>query len=561
MRKSLLLSTFLLIGLMALGQSATRLWQTSGLTFPHGFYPFEADNSVFFNAFHPNKGYQLFQLKGDRLIQVSSFKQKLEKKEDPEIIQGAQTSHYAWFNNQLYFFAAGKGMKSGLYSYSFGKPRLVYGCTSMSNGYLKDKTLSTQVRVASGDSFQLHHIIIDNYLKVRRYKLDQINICSDLAVSNGKNYGVIDGVLGEIVVSEQSVDFYAVSTDNYNLNHIQSLRAVKNGLAFFGYENGTPHVATLDGNGKVSQYDFPGNRFGNQLHCEPSNDGSALGAYFVLHNQDVTSLMEVKVGKKPRVIEEMEEGMDITGSTLLKKQMVLSMANGFESNLYQINGLSLVKQEIRYIDHPNYVTQLNGTLAYVAKENNQPYLFASSPLLPPKVESSNFSIFNFWQKGREVGMVNAKSQNKRGRLRYRIISGNDGDVFQINASSGVIRIDNARNLRKNKSGSFKIRVQVSEKNKGSSIATVSFKVNEGKPFSHSNLLETLMFFPDFSKANTLTTTKLPDGETVLVYDIKFNMVDLLFIENGAIKLPSYPPGLYILNVRNKENLYQKIELQ
>ncbi len=94
---------------MALGQSATRLWQTSGLTFPHGFYPFEADNSVFFNAFHPNKGYQLFQLKGDRLIQVSSFKQKLEKKEDPEIIQGAQTSHYAWFNNQLYFFAAGKG--------------------------------------------------------------------------------------------------------------------------------------------------------------------------------------------------------------------------------------------------------------------------------------------------------------------------------------------------------------------------------------------------------------------------------------------------------------------
>ncbi len=165
------------------------------------------------------------------------------------------------------------------------------------------------------------------------------------------------------------------------------------------------------------------------------------------------------------------------------------------------------------------------------------------------------------KKAERVGMVNAKSQNKRGRLRYRIISGNDGDVFQINASSGVIRIDNARNLRKNKSGSFKIRVQVSEKNKGSSIATVSFKVNEGKPFSHSNLLETLMFFPDFSKANTLTTTKLPDGETVLVYDIKFNMVDLLFIENGAIKLPSYPPGLYILNVRNKENLYQKIELQ
>ncbi len=561
MRKSLLLSTFLIIGLMAFGQSATRLWQTSGLTFPHGFHPFEADKSVFFNALHPNKGYQLYQLKGDRLIQVSSFKQKLEKKEDPELIQGAQTSHYAWFNNQLYFFAAGKGVKSGLYSYSFGKPKLIYNCTSMSNGYLQGKTLSTQVRVAAGDSFQLHHIIIDNYLKVRRYKLDQINICSDLVISNGKNYGVIDGVIGEVVVSEQSVDFYAVSNGDYSLNHIQSLRAIKSGLVFIGYEDGTPHVSALDRNGKILDYDYPGNRIGNQLHCEPSNDESALGAYFVLHNDDATTLMEIKIGKKPRLIEDLSEGMDITGSTLLKKQMVLSIANGFESNLYQINGASLVKQEIRYIDHPNYVTQLNGTLAYVAKENNHAYLFASNPLLPPKVESSTFSIFNFWQKGREVGMVNAKSQNKRGRLRYRIISGNDGDVFKIDASTGVIRIDNARNLRKNKSGSYKVRVQVSEKNKGSSIATVSFTVNEGRPFNHSNLRETLMFFPDFSKANTLTTTKLPDGETVLVYDIKFKMVDLLFVENSAIKLPSYPPGLYILNVRNKENLYQKIELQ
>lgn len=70
--------TFLITGLSLLGfsQSATRIWQTTGLTFPHGFNPFEADNSIFFNAFHPNKGFQLFQLKGDRLIQVSSFKTK-----------------------------------------------------------------------------------------------------------------------------------------------------------------------------------------------------------------------------------------------------------------------------------------------------------------------------------------------------------------------------------------------------------------------------------------------------------------------------------------------------
>ena len=119
-----------------------------------------------------------------------------------------------------------------------------------------------------------------------------------------------------------------------------------------------------------------------------------------------------------------------------------------------------------------------------------------------------------------------------------------------------------RNLRRNSKPSYTvIRVEVSERNKGSSVATVNFTVNEGRPFNHTNLRETLMFFPDFSRPNTLTSTKLPDGETVLVYDINFNMVDLLFVENGVIKLPSYPPGMYILNVRNKENLYQKIELQ
>ena len=497
--RNLLLGTFLLIGMIANAQSATRLWQTSGLTFPHGFHPFEADNSIFFNAFHPNKGYQLFQLKGDRLIQVSSFKQKLEKKEEPEQLQGAQTSHYTWFNNQLYFFAAGKGVQSGLYSYSFGKPKLIYACENMSNGYLHGKTLSTQVRVKSADSSQLHHIIIDTYLKVRRYKLDQVNICSDLIMSNGKNYGVIDGVLGEIVVSEKSVDFYAVSSESYNLTNVSSLKSLKKGLVFIGYDKDVPHVASLNHNGEIKIYGYPKRLIGQKLICEPAQGESALSAYFVLHNDKITTLMEMRIGKTPEAIEDLSENMEITGSTLLKKQLVLSIANGYESDLYQINGKSLVKQKIRYIDHPNHVTQLNGTLAYTARENNQVYIFSSNPLLPPKVETSNFTIFNFWQKGREVGMVNAKSQNKRGRLRYKIISGNDGDVFSIGSSTGVIRINNTRNLRKNTSGSYSVRVQVSEKNKGSSVATVNFTVNEGRPFNHSNLRETLMFFPTFHR--------------------------------------------------------------
>jgi hypothetical protein len=560
MKKFLLSLLFLSIGMLSFGQSATRIWQTTGLTFPHGFTPFEADKSIFFNAYHASKGFQLFQLKGDRLIQVSSFKQKLEKKEDPENIQGAQTSHYAWFNNQLYFFAAGKGVKSGIYSFSFGKPRLVYACDAMSNGFLRGKTLATQVRLIDGDSSAFHHIIIDSYLKVRRYKLDQINMCSDLVISNGKNYGVLNGVLGEVVVSDQRVDFYSVQFDNPNFGNCASLTSLKDGLAFMVYANGAPHIGTINHSGDIRTYGYPDRVFGKKIHCEPYNDETAAKAYFVIQNQQVSTLMEMKIGKEPREVKDLPELSDITSSTLLKKQTVLSIASAYEANIYQINGTELVEQEIRYIDHPNMVTQLNGTLVYLARENNKEFIYASDPLLPPKVETSSFTIFEFWPSGRVVGMVNAKSQNRKGRLRYKIVSGNDGDVFRVDPSSGVLTINNARKLKKNKKPSYSVRVEVSEKHKGSSIATVNITVNEGRPFSHNNLRETLMFFPDFSRVNTLTTTKLPDGETVLVYDLNFNMVDLLFVENSAIILPAYPPGLYILNVRNKENLYQKIEL-
>ena len=418
MKRILLSFLVISLGLSSFGQSATRIWQTTGLTFPHGFNPFEADNSLFFNAYHPNKGFQLYQLKGDRLIQVSSFKQKLGKKDDPENIQGAQTSHYAWFNNQLYFFAAGKGVTSGLYSYSFGKPKLIYACQALSNGYLQGKTLSTQVRVIENDSTRYHHIIIDNYLKVRRYKLDQVNICSDLVISNGKNYGVLDGLLGEIVVSDQRIDFYAVTLDKPDMGYFTSLKSLKDGLAFISYLDGHPHVGTLDHNGTIRTYGFPDRIIGRNLHCQPKSDETASVAYFVLHNQEISTLMELKVGAFPHEISDLPEQTDITGSTLLKKQMVLSMSNGYESNLYQINGRQLVEQEIRYIDHPNRVTQLNGNLVYLAKENNQEFIFTSDPLLPPKVETSNFTIFDFYATGRQVGMVNAKSQNKRGRLRY-----------------------------------------------------------------------------------------------------------------------------------------------
>ena len=70
-----------------------------------------------------------------------------------------------------------------------------------------------------------------------------------------------------------------------------------------------------------------------------------------------------------------------------------------------------------------------------------------------------------------------------------------------------------------------------------------------------------MFFPDFNRANTLTTSRIPDKQDVFVYDMNFNMVDILKVDQGVLSLGNYRPGKYILNVRNTENLYQKIELQ
>ncbi len=542
-------------------QSPNKIIQTTGLSFPHGFNAFEADNSIFFNAFHPEKGFQLFQLKGERLIQVSYFKQKLEKKEVAENLQGAQTSNYAWFNNQLYFFAKGKGVETGLYSYSFGKPKLVYECEAMSNGYLQSTMLSTQVVVPREEGKEYHHIIIDSRHKIVRYKLDFNTICTDLIISKRKNYAVLNGLLGELTISKQKVHFYPVNFKDNTLEHVRSLKIFKYGLLFVGYKDKSSVLGHIDRKNVLKTYIISEGTFDNFLVVEPKLSEEALSAYFMVHSNGQSTLLHFKRNTTPKKIKEFRERTEITSSTYISGQPLISCASQYSSNVFMLNSNSLEKVKLRRLTSIGNITQLNDELVFIATEETEPSLFALERSAPPMIANSSFDVFDFWKNGRIVGRVSAKSNRRMSTISYSIISGNKGDAFEINSVTGEIRIKNAYALKSNNLSTYKLGIQAKERLSGNSIGYVTLSVKKERPFTRENLRETLMFFPDFSRPQTLTTNNLPDGEVVLVYDVNFKMVDLLFVKNGAIVLPSYPPGIYVLNVRNKENLYQKIELQ
>ena len=553
--KYLSTTLFLLVAFIASAQCASKVVQTTGLTYPHGFEPYSADNSVFFNAFHPRRGFQLFQLKGDRLIQVSSFKQKLEKKEEPEAYQGGQTSNYKWFNNQLYFFAKGKGFKSGLYSYNGGRPQLVYKCEAMSRGYLRGKKLETQVVVRKGDSTEFHHIVIDNYNKIRRYLLNQVNICSELARFNNTNYGVLDGMLGAITTTDAAVGFTAVQFDKAHLDYARSLTVTSSHLVYqaTNIDMNVNLIVSLSKAGDIKTYrvyDYAGDMMTSVNNA----------VYFTAHEDDITKLYRFDGKVNPLEVETLPNNTMITSAAYINKQWMLTLGNGFRSSLYHVNYLSLREQDVRYIDNIRGAATLKDRLVFMGAENGHDQIYASEPLLPPIVNNQKFDIYDFYDNGRVFGAVEAKSQSsKKGRFKYQIVSGNEDAIFAIDELDGELKVADSRAL--SPGTTHTLIVSVKEKRAGTASAKIEISVGTGEPFSQFKLRETLMFFPDFNRANTLTTSRIPDKQDVFVYDMNFNMVDILKVDQGVLSLGNYRPGKYILNVRNTENLYQKIELQ
>lgn len=545
------------------GQTPSKLLTTIGLEFPHGFHPFAGGNGVFFNAYHPAHGFQLYHLKDDHLTQCTDFKQEVTKKEDPEGLQGALTSNYVMFNSQLYFFATGKGITKGIYSYNWDKTKLVYACEAMSNGYLQAglNWLATEVQVLESDTLRVEYLQIDKYLKVKRLPVDQNLLCSDLVQQvGGTSYAVRNGQLGVLEPSQTMVKFKALKYEKVELYHVHNLVSLPDGILFMcNNKEGDPIIGSVKNYDEFFTYCFPDRRLGEQFILKATQKKDE--AYFVLHGKDTSTFYFAKVHEIPLEIDDVPNGSEINGYTNLMEQQIFSFANRTESDIYQINNKKLIRHEIKYITNPTSVTKLNGELLYQAKENGRLNLYTSEPLLPPKVSDQSFTIFDFYQNGRDIGHVEAKSLNERSRLRYYIVGGNPENVFRIDAYSGNIAVNNEQFLRSSGYNLYTLEIEVQEKRKGSSFAKVYLSVKGGKVFSHRNLRETLMFFPDFSRPNTLTTTRLPDGEAVYVYDTKFNMIDLLFVKDSTIVLPSYPAGMYIINVRNKENLYQKIELQ
>lgn len=555
MKKSLGLIFLLALSQYVFAQKATRLWQTSGMSFPNGFHAFEVEGKLYFNALHPANGFQLYELEGEKLKQVTSFKQELGKKDEPEGLQGAQTSNYAWFENNLFFFALGKGMTSGIYRYDGKFVSLVIPAVQMSNNFVvSDRKLTTHIGQQSGDTVAYYQIAINATHQVRKMDLMMHNLCTELGSYGDYLFGVLDGGLVKLKSNQNQVRAITATYFNEQPVYVSNLTRSSEYLWMYTYADGVARLMTIGKYG-ANYMDFEGCHFGEGFHW------LGKSGYFLTHDADKTQLVEVFSENEKKILFDLPQMTFIDGLVKVRDQVVLSMNREGNSNLVQINGEELIEQEIKYIYDPRCLATDNENLIYLAKEMNTEYLYTSEPVIPPAVRDSLYTAFDFWNEGRSIGYVEAKSLNERGKLRFSIIDGNEGEAFRINGSSGNLIINNADQLRKSGVNLYNLGVRVEDREGGSSLAKIAVKVNYGKPFSKHNLRETLMFFPDFKRAKTLTTNHINNGESVYVYDFNFNLIDVLIVRNGAVVVGNYSPGMYILNVRNNENLYQKIELQ
>ncbi|MCB9262318.1 MAG: cadherin repeat domain-containing protein [Flavobacteriales bacterium] len=552
MRAVFTISLFFIWGI-GIGQTAHKITSTYSLSFPYGFRATNFDNILYFNAFHAKNGWQLFKLENEKLTQISDFKQNLSKKEVPEIMQGGMISNLTLFEGSVYFFVKGKGFPSGIYRIKGNKTELVYECEKTSNQFATSHNQlitcvkKTTITKKSSNTENLMLSITNGRINTEKLKTD--DIFEEIMVVNNSIYGVCHGKLycttpTMTQIREAGNYVFGLSQNNSNLwfNYYQ-----KN-----DFGNVVPYVAMLDKDDKIKKIPHDNSDINAPIFWT-QNHG------FLMVKKDSSRLYDY--AQNGKLIGTFSLDFDLMGASETLGQTVFSLGRLDSSFLYQINGNKVIQQEFDYTKNQRNLTSQNDYLIFLADEHGRTSLYKSVPMMPPLVANQNFSFLDFWQNGHSVGNIHAQGFGERPKLRYYAESGSGLDYFNVDEYSGEISIKDNQKFYTSKSLSFDLKVRVSDRKNGDSHCTITLERKRNRPFNSYNVRESLIFFPDFKRVNTLTTSKLPDGLTVWIYDLDYNMIDEITINNGAIILGGYPSGVYLINVDNGQNLYQKIELK
>ncbi|MCB0735048.1 MAG: cadherin repeat domain-containing protein [Flavobacteriales bacterium] len=558
--KHLVSGILILMAAAASAQRPNQLCSRSQFNFGTEFRPVKASETLYFQAFEAGSGWQLYQISEEGFSRISQFSSEYGSKKNLETAcGGGMINRMVNFNNTVVFHVSGKGQKNGIYRVEDGRVvKIVSGidqCSPMveHNGILHVEGYGT---TSSGSRWKRAIKINTSWSVERSREISHTySIATEAAPLGGSIYGTVSG---QIAIWSET----GFVPGHHELHNVQGLFTFQNRLYFHANRAGAGmRQYSIGAEGDIHEHGaiYPGMNMIN-VHpplvledkvyfvADPDQKGLRL---YQLDHEEVHELVILAAKSGYR---------DFQGMDVYKDQLFMSVSGvkGPIYDLYQYDGRTFTERNPDYVQNVRGVAVLNGELIYLATELGGEALYRSTPVLPPAVEDDTFSIYDFWYNGDLVGKVQASDPS--GRIRYHIVSGDEKGVFEVDYFNGELRVADFNGIRHHANKGYDLVVKCENRSGAFSEANVHVTIKKGQKMDLQNLHETLMFFPDFSKKSTLTTRTLPEGQKVMVFDADFNMVDELTVKNRAIVIGKYRPGIYLLNVKNERNLYQKIEL-
>jgi len=531
------------------------------MVFTNGFHPTVSSEAMFFNAFDHNHGWQVFVFDGYELHQLSRFHTKITaNKVEETAVGGGVVTVMKPYNHAVIFHVIGKTTDGAIY-YAEGNrlTKLAKDVVSCSEPVVMNDTVYIEAIFKNEESQIKRTMIISKDGDIRKgskIPASTLSLVRNVNTLNGEIYGVRDGVF------VKWTDLGYINT-TMPYTHVQNCFLLNDDLCFTAMSKGSSKLSLFSMN-KSGEIEKRGNIFPGMNMLMEQRPLVANGvAYFVadpsarsLELFKLTSDSLIKVG----VLTTRRGYRTVQGMAWSRDQLFINVCGvrGSTFDLMQFDGNTLKERNPEYLTDVRNTVVFNDQLVFLASESGNEALYASEPVLPPDIHDDTFRVFDFWNIGKSVGQVRAEDES--GRIRYHIISGNDGHTFDVDYFSGELKIANTSNLKNRQGEPFTLRIAVENRQGATAEGAIRIEVIKGQKMDTRNLRETMLFFPDLSRKSTLTTRSLKEGQVVRVYDVDFNMIDELVVRNKAIVLGSYTPGIYLLYAKTKENLYQKIEL-
>ena len=563
------------------GQRASKVHSHKIQYFRHTPEFINAEGRMYFVGNPNGRGNQLFRYNGNIISQVTNFVESFydtdakDKERNPVPI-GANITHITPIGDHVLFFATGENgyVKPGLYMKD-GGANVFISCADVSNilvhgdfAYASVVEFLPKKKKKHADIPRQGISVVYQINKMGKV-VSKLNITTETQIQKffvrGKNLmALLNGNLFQLMESsgQEKLSAKKLTIGEYTVSDVHN---VGNQPYYTARKNSEELNGLYKWNDGKLEYisDLYPNR--DMIYrVQPYADTENL--YFAARTiQSGSELYKFNGKDAPILVKDLSPGpasTKITGIATHQGQLYFSAkAVGDDlSQLYQANKEGVMQSNPRYMRHVQYLHKYNDRLYFYAYEGSFYTMFTSEPSVPPFMPNFAFSVREFSGYGTPVGTVKGEDPNKK-RLKYSIVGGNTDGAFTIDTYTGEISVSNSNALSTATNPTFNLTVSCRNKKRLKSTGTVTITLEKTARFSRNGLQEKLLFFPDFKRPGSLKALNVSDGTEVKVFNFDFILVDVVRVTNGFIQLGKYPPGFYILNVTNGNNLYQKIEMQ